>query len=364
VLAALAVACAAAPVAAQSTRSATVGPAQPAPSVGRVTPPAMMTFTSPEAAYEHGRSALQGGHPEMAIKAFEFAAEHDIFLAQFFLARIYADNTVSYTNHIRAFELYQQIVTEHADVDVDDDQRARYVAKALVALAGYYQTGLPNAGVAQDLEQAATLLRNAAESFRDEDGQYEYAKILLKGEGVAANPRAAVYWLRSLSTRGHTSAQAFLADLYWRGTHVERDPTQALLLITLAAENAPTAERIWIEDKYQNIFCGAGEGVRKQAQGAVADWRTKYGRSVAERAPRDGLGSIQPRALRTCSNGETVAPGRRGETVIEPAAKPRADGNSGYVAAPMPGAGSASGFAPSGGTGMRDAGQISPAPVR
>ncbi len=327
-------------------------------------------FSSPEAAYNHGRSALQSGHPEMAIKAFEYAAERDVFLAQYFLARIYADNNVSYTNHGRAFELFQQIVTEHADVDVDDDPRAPFVAKAMTALAGYYRSGIPSAGVAPDLDQAVNLVRNAAKTFRDDDAQFDYAKMLLTGEGLVANPREAVYWLRGLTTRGHTGAQAFLADLYWRGQHVQKDPTQALLLITLAAENASAADRVWIEDKYQNIFCGAGEGVRKQAQGAVADWRSKYGRSREERLGPDGLVTIQPRAVRTCGNGETAHPLRRGEITGEPS-KPRPEPNGALrpAGAPMSsngGDGFMQGSTGSFGFSLRDAGQttIGPAPAR
>jgi uncharacterized protein len=349
---------------AQNLRSTAAAPAPGRAAAGAT------TFASPEAAYDHGLGALRGGHPEMAIKAFEFAAEHDHFLAQFYLARIYADNAVSYTNHGRAFELYQQIVTDHVDVDVDDDPRAPFVAKAMIALAGYYRTGIANAGVALDLERAANLLRNAAKSFRDEDAQFEFAKILLKGEGVTADPSEALYWLNGTAKRGLAGAQAFLADLYWRGNHVPKDPTQALLLITLAAENAPAAERIWIEDTYQYIFCGAGEGVRRQALGAVADWRTKYGRSREERVGRDGLAAIQPRAVRTCSNGEVAQPQRRGEGSAEGPAKQRTEYSAGLRPAsprpdgPAPGAtngfiqGNVSGFS------RRDAGQTTLAPPR
>jgi uncharacterized protein len=337
---------------AQGTRSAAAPPAPVRAAKVKT------TYPSPEAAYDYGISALRSGHPDMAIEAFEFAAENDIFLAEFYLARIYADNSVPYTNHGRAFEIYQRIVTEHAGVDVDDDPKAPFVAKAMTALAAYFRTGIANAGVAQNLEQGATLLRDAAKSFRDEDAQFEFAKILLKGEGIAANPREALYWLRELSTRGHASAQAFLADLYWRGTQVPRDPVQAYLLIDVAVQNAPAADRVWIEDIYQYIFCGASEGVRRQAQGAVADWRSKYGRQREERLGRDGLATIQPRAVRTCSNGEPAQPGRRSEQSAEPA-KPR---GTGFVTAPMPGTtvGNGSGFVQGAtpGFGLQDAGQM------
>ncbi len=326
--------------------------------------PVGMTFASPEAAYEHGRGAMQSGHPELAIKPFEYAAEKGVFLAQFYLAGIYADNTLIHTDHGRAFELYQSIVTDYVDVDVDDDPRAPFVAKSMVALADYYRSGIPAASVSPDLEQTANLLRSAAKSLRDEDAQYELAKLLLQGgEGVTANPRESIYWLRKLAQLGHTSAQAFLADLYWRGQFVEKDKTQALLLITLAVENAPAAERVWIEDKYQNIFCGAGEGVRRQTQGAVADWRNKYGRPREDRVARDGLAPIQPRTQRTCSNGEAVLPGNRGDSsrglVVESPTKTPVIPNSGYAAAPMPGANIGSGFVQgnSGSFGLRETGQ-------
>ncbi len=339
--------------------------------------PAGMRFASPDAAYEHGRGAMQGGHPELAIAPFEYAAEKGVFLAQFYLARIFADNSLSLTDHARAFELYQSIVTEFADVDVDDDPRAPFVAKSMVALADYYRSGITSARVQPDLEQTANLLRNAAKSFRDEDAQYELAKLLLQGgDNVTANPQEAVYWLRKLAQLGHTSAQAFLADLYWRGQYVGKDKTQALLLITLAVENAPATERVWIEDKYQNIFCGAGEGVRRQAQGAVADWRSKYGRARDDRPAPDGLSPIQPHPQRTCSNGETVTTGRRSETArgplvdanpTAPAQTPRADSGGGYAAAPMPGANTGSrGFMQGNisGFGLRESNQTTLPPLR
>ena len=321
-----------------------------------------MTWPSPEAAYNFGFGALRSGQPEMAVKALEYAADRDVVLAQYYLARIYGDNSLSYTDHGRAFDLFREIVEKHIDVDIDEDALAPFVAKSMVALAGYYRTGITASEVSPNLEQAASLLRHAATTLRDEDAQFEFAKMLIKGEGLKAQPHEGVRLLRELSKHGHASAQAFLADLYWRGNHVPRDPYQAYLLITLAIENAPAAERIWIEDSYQHIFCGAGEGVRKQAQGSVADWRNQYGRrrEVPQRE-LGGIAEIQPRASRTCSNG-LVVPLQRDEVAVEPARRGAAPVPNGYVAAPMPGtsvgasANSAAGFT------IRDAGQLSLSP--
>ena len=114
-----------------------------------------------------------------------------------------------------------------------------------------------------------------------------------------------MHYLSVLTEESHPGAQAYLADLLWRGRHVKKDERRALALITMAVENAPEHERIWIEDIYQNIYCGAAQGVRKQATGIVADWRTRYGRKPDMRDDT-GLGPLNVQATRTCGNGEPV----------------------------------------------------------
>jgi uncharacterized protein len=275
-------------------------------------------FASPEAAVNHGLSALQSGETHLAIQAFEDAASVDAenVPALYYLGRIYSDNSQSFTDHGKAYALYMRIANAHTNIDPDDDDRAPFVAKAMTQLAMYMRNGLPNHGVKADMAQAAGVLRHAATFFNDEDAQFEYAKLQLRGEGVPEDKTQGLYWLSELSQKGHTGAQAFLADLYWRGLHVPKDPTRALLLITLATENAMSSDRVWLEDTYQNIYCGAGLGVRKQASGAVADWRQKYSRPAQiERLDRSGLAAIQPHAIRTCSNGEQVGTPRRSDVV-------------------------------------------------
>jgi uncharacterized protein len=327
-------------------------------------------FASPEAAVNHGLGALQSGETHLAIQAFEDAAAVDAenVPALYYLARIYSDNSQSFTDHGKAYGLYMRIANAHTNIDPDDDDRAPFVAKAMTQLALYMRNGLPNHGVKADVAQAAGVLRHAATFFNDEDAQFEYAKLQLRGEGVPEDKSQGLYWLSELSQKGHTGAQAFLADLYWRGLHVPKDPTRALLLITLATENAPASDRVWLEDAYQNMFCGAGLGVRKQASGAVADWRQKYSRPVQiERQDRSGLAAIQPQVMRTCSNGEavgtpkrssnTVGPTTNDTTASLPQAAPNGPGRSQGLSAPVM-QGNALGF------GLRDAGASGFAPRR
>ncbi|HEX2843575.1 tetratricopeptide repeat protein [Hyphomicrobium sp.] len=263
------------------------------------------SFSSPREALRQGVSAYQGGYYEIAVPALEYAAAADEFMANYYLARIYQDNTGPLTNHAKAYALFEKIADDHLDAD-PDDPRAKYVGKALTALAGYVLRGLPEIGLAPDAERAVFYLKNASTTFNDEDAQFELAKLQLKGEGVETNVALGRHWLSVLSQNGHAGAQAFFADLLWRGKHVEPDPARALALIAVAVDNAPVQDAMWIEDIYQNIFCGAGEGTRKQATGIVAQWGDRYGRKPTETFDRTGLGQLASGPIRTCKNGEPV----------------------------------------------------------
>lgn len=266
-----------------------------------------VTFTSPREAVKQGMSAYQGGYYEIAIPALEFAAAKQEFMAEYYLARIYSDNSGSHTDHAKAYKLFYRIANEYADADPDDDPRAPYVGKSLTALAGYVRRGLKEIGLKPDPEQAVIYLQNASTTFADEDAQFELAKLKLSGEGIDEDEATARHWLADLSERGHAGAQAFLADLLWRGKYMKPDKPAALALIAISVENAPVYDRLWIEDIYQNIYCGAGEGIRKQATGIVAAWGNRFGRKPEAR-DASGIGLLTAEPQRSCQNGEMVTP--------------------------------------------------------
>lgn len=284
-----------------------------------------MTFKTTEDALKQGMSAFNGGYYEIAIPALQFAAKDHEFLAEYYLAKIYADNSGNQTDHAKAYELFQSIADEHAEIDPEDDPRAPYVGKALTALAGYVRTGLPEIGLKPDPERAAEYLHNASVSFDDEDAQFELAKMQLKGEGVDEDIPRGRHWLARLSQKGHAGAQAFLADLLWRGMYMEKDQPRALALISVSVDNAPPTERLWIEDIYQNIYCGAGEGIRAQATGIVGEWGNRYGRKPEYR-DRTGLGTLIAQPVRMCHNGDLVGriqgPGVTAKAEPRPEVKP------------------------------------------
>jgi uncharacterized protein len=279
----------------------------------------MLTFKSPDDAMRQGIAAFNGGYYEIAVPALEAVAETSPSIGRFYLARIYADNEGAYTDHAKAYGIFKTLADELQDVDPDDDTLAPIAAKSLTAVSSYLRDGITGADLKPDVSAADRALQRAALTFNNEDAQFELAKVLLRGEGPditlggTDDPSSKIengrHWLSRLSRAGHAGAQAFLADLLWRGKFVIKDQAAALNLIDVAVGHAPPHERVWIEDIYQNIFCNAGEGVRQQATGRVAEWHDRYGGRRADiRSDKSGLDDLAAEPVRTCANGEVVKP--------------------------------------------------------
>ncbi len=277
-----------------------------------------VTFRSPDEALHQGISAFNGGYYELAVPALEAASESSPVVGSFYLARIYADNEGSYTDHPKAYSIFKKLADELRDVDPDDEDMAPIAARSLTHVSNYLREGLAESGLKPDVAAADRALQRAALSFNNEDAQFELAKVLLRGEGPDINLAGSDdqdskiengrHWLSRLSRGGHAGAQAFLADLMWRGKYVPKDQINALNLIDVAVANSPPNERVWIDDIYQNIYCNAGEGVRRQATGRVAEWRNRYGRRHEGNAGKSGLDDLAADPVRTCANGEAVVP--------------------------------------------------------
>jgi TPR repeat protein len=285
-----------------------------------------VTFKSGDDALRQGVAAFNGGYYELAVPALEAVAVTNPSVGRYYLARIYADNEGSYTDHVRAYGLFKSLADDLQDVDPDDETLAPIAAKSLTAVSRYLRDGLAEARIKPDVSGADRALQRAALTFNNEDAQFELAKVLLRGEGpdiklggnddVSSKIENGRHWLSRLSRAGHAGAQAFLADLLWRGKFVGKDQVTALSLIDVAVANAPPHERVWIEDIYQNIFCNAGEGVRLQATGSVAEWHNRYGRRQERPVDKNGLDDLAAEPIRTCANGEVVKPiARIGEAV-------------------------------------------------
>jgi exopolysaccharide production negative regulator len=268
-------------------------------------------FGSAQAAIEGGLGAYQAGRRDAAIAALgEAAARGDAserFVAEFYLARLYAEDPGGSADHPKAFVLYRKLADENVDVDPETSQRAPFVAKALIALAGYLRTGIKEIDLAPNPARAADYLNHAAVFFGDKDAQFELARASLAADGPSDDVRRGLHYLSALTEASYAPAQALLAELFWRGRHVKQDERRALALVTMAAEGAPAHERIWIEDTYATIFCAAAQPAREEAGRLVAQWRKMFAAPGPEPSARMSLGARELLPERQCASGEKVA---------------------------------------------------------
>jgi TPR repeat protein len=263
-----------------------------------------VTFVSPDAALEQGINAYRGGYVEFAIPALRYAAEQNEFLAQYLLAAILADNSGAHTNHGEAFRLLRQIVFNNANVDPDDDPRAPYVSKALLSFGEYLNRGVPELNMAANPAMALRYIEHAAKFFGNRDAQFTLAKMLIAGEGGRKDVGLALHFLSTLVQGGHAGAQAFLADQYWRGQIVDKDDARALALAELAVRGAAPTDHLWVDDIYQNIYCGMNEPRRKEARPLVQRWGQFFDFGRAFRRPDQDRVDIVP--TRTCADGKPI----------------------------------------------------------
>ncbi|HEY1246133.1 MAG TPA: hypothetical protein VGF29_15010 [Hyphomicrobiaceae bacterium] len=271
-------------------------------------------YSSAQAAIDGGLGAYQSGRREAAIAALtEAAARGDAsekFVAEFYLARIYSQNLGGGADHTKAFVLFRKLADENVNVDPETSQRAPFVAKALIALAGYVRAGIKEIDLPPNPARATDYLDHAAVFFGDKDAQYELARIYLGGDGSSDDVRRGLHYLSALTEESYAPAQAVLADLFWRGRYVKKDERRALALATMATEGAPAHERIWIEDAYATIFCASNPAAREEAGQLVARWRRMFAPPVGEASSRMGLGARELLPERQCASGEKVALGR------------------------------------------------------
>ena len=279
-----------------------------------------MSFASDREAYAQGLGAYRAGNLDIAVPALTFAAEHGVLAARSYLARIYADDKTGYSDHGRAYKLFMSIVETHGDVDPDDVRSVPFVAHAWTALGRYARDGVSaNFKIKPDLAKAAAYFQYAAQEYDDETAQFEFAKLHLTRYQVAGKSRHVVHWLAKLTNKGHTGAQALLADLLCHGKFINKEPDRALALISLASANASPEDRDWIEDIHQNIYCAAGADVRRKAKELVVKWRETLGRR-SNAVGKSVLATLGARPFRVCTDGKvaTVVP----LVPVAPGAKP------------------------------------------
>jgi hypothetical protein len=145
---------------------------------------------------------------------------------------------------------FQAVISQVGEIGARD-KRAPLVATAFRYLAQFHRHGVVEAKIPANPAFAFDLLLHAASYFGDPESQYELAKLLMTGDGVTKNPRAAAQWLLSASRKGHAPSQALLGEMLWRGNGVTRVAGDGLGLLAIARRNASPEDKVWVSKMFE-----------------------------------------------------------------------------------------------------------------
>lgn len=101
-----------------------------------------------------------------------------------------------------------------------------FISVAIMLAAVYYVRWAS----ATDQLRAGAALGNPA-------AQYQLARKLSRGEGIAEDQAAALAWFRKSAENGDAKAQLTMARLYFSGDGVAKDPMRAAIWLKRAAES-------------------------------------------------------------------------------------------------------------------------------
>jgi uncharacterized protein len=243
-------------------------PATLAPAVSRVAP-GVPSVGGSHNLREWAR-ARQAGDIEAALKSLEDAASIGEVTALWKLGRMYADGDGVKQNDLRAFDYFRTLADSHAD-EVPGTAPAVFVARAFVALGGYYLSGIRNSNVKPNAVHAREIFNYAASYFGDPEAQYRLGRMYLDGKGIARDTKQAVRWLSLAASKGQHQAQAVLGALLFKGESVSRDRARGLMWLVIA-QNAATLEEAWITDQYNAALKQATADDQALAQAHVEHW--------------------------------------------------------------------------------------------
>ena len=240
----------------------------PSRSIGPVPLPGPAHAQTATEAFRNGMQLLLSGDVKGGISALEYAADHGHAIARWKLGRMYADGDQVGRDEARAFRHFQDLVENHSDDSLGTPQ-SRYVANAVVSLAGYYLTGIAGA-VKANPQRARELFADAASYFGDATAQYRLGQMLLEGQGGPKDAWQAARWLKLSADKGYYQAQALLGDTLFKGQGIPRQAPRGLMYLTIARDTAPQDKTI--ADLQARAFAAATDDERAVALSYLESW--------------------------------------------------------------------------------------------
>ncbi|WP_410050582.1 tetratricopeptide repeat protein [Bosea sp. BH3] len=247
--------------------AATRAPAPNTPMAHSALP--LVPFSSARDAIRAWMRDSSAGNQLGAVRALEYAASQGHLTAQYKLGKMYAEGEGVSANDLKAFEYFSKIADDNADA-IPGTADGRIVGSAFVALGSYFSDGIKGSYVKPNPDRAFDMFHYAASYFGDPDGQYNLARLYMKGQGTSRDPRQAARWMKLAAEKGHAPARAAFGEMLIRGGEgVPRQPVLGLMWLSLAREGADPAREAWILERYDAAFTAASTADRTAALALV-----------------------------------------------------------------------------------------------
>lgn len=208
--------------------------------------------------FRFGFKAYRNGNKQDAVEAYRYAAEKGHTGSRWALATMYADGDGVTKNEFEAFKIYSEIASQGVEPGSED---TGFFVNALLALAEYYQKGIPESPIHPDLNQARQLYFQAASAFGNAEAQFRLAKMLLSGEGGEVNIRQAKKWLNHARKEGHVGAMGIFGNVIFQ----EGQTVRGLAYMTAALSTCSKSDRQWLEPMQEQAFSLVNEKDRRSA---------------------------------------------------------------------------------------------------
>jgi hypothetical protein len=227
-------------------------------------PNAVSKDSGPFDLFKLGFKAYREGNKQEAVEAYRYAAEKGHTGSRWALATMYADGDGVTKDDFEAFKIYSEIANQGVEPGSND---TGFFVNALMALAEYYQKGIPESPVHVDLGQARQLYFQAASAFGDAEAQFRLAKMLLAGEGGAVNIKQAKKWLNHARRDGHAGAMGMFGNVIFQ----EGQTVRGLAYMTAALDTCEPRDHEWLQAMQEQAFSIASEDDRRKAIALAAN---------------------------------------------------------------------------------------------
>src|ERR1700730_17766265 len=133
----------------------------------RVEKAPLQAFATPRAALQAGLEGFRAGNASSGIEALKYAAAGGEVLAQWKLAKIYANGDDGVPrDDLKAYNYFTQIVANY-DEDAPNRRERAVVASAWVSLGTYNRNGIANSAIQPDPQRALQMFQFAPTTFAD-----------------------------------------------------------------------------------------------------------------------------------------------------------------------------------------------------